>query len=243
MFERNCSLLFWASESLWMLSVIDMTWVLWLEQKCSTCVKSVVAQGVHLCSHHLFSDATGQCSALSPAVKLNLMCSENYLKCWSGTGISYLSITPRRKANLNKLTVTWTIHFRLIACCWADFYSFHGLKFASKESKSASVSHNLLVLPAIRVVSPVISSCFAKDFSYSFSLKPDKASSGILTDLREHMAVANCHYWTVLWLVTHITCTKFEFLANLIGARIINTQGHFDSFNKLSQATFKKDLD
>jgi len=36
-----------------------------LEQKCSTCVKSVFAwEAVHLCSCHLFSNVTGQCSAL-----------------------------------------------------------------------------------------------------------------------------------------------------------------------------------
>lgn len=131
--ERNCSLLFvlkkWSSLNLqcdWHKSgaMAGTKWL--LEQKCSTCVKSVIAlEGVHLCSRHLFWNVTGQCSALLLVVKLNLThYCENYLKCGRGIGISYLSITPRRKANLNKLTMTWTIHVRLIDYCWADWVLF-----------------------------------------------------------------------------------------------------------------------
>ena len=62
-------------------SSVWLTWVgcyswnkMVLEQKCFTCMKSMIAwEGVHLCSNHLFSDVTGQCSALLLVVKLNLM--------------------------------------------------------------------------------------------------------------------------------------------------------------------------
>lgn len=62
-------------------SSVWLTWVgcyswnkMILEQKCFTCMKSMIAwEGVHLCSSLLFSDVTGQCSALLPVVKLNLM--------------------------------------------------------------------------------------------------------------------------------------------------------------------------
>lgn len=131
--KRNCSLLFvlnkWSSLNLqcdWheLGAIAGTKWL--LEQKCSTCVKSMIAwEGVHLCSSHLFWNVTGQCSALLLVVKLNLMhfCA-NYLKCWRGIGILYLSITPRWKANLNKLTMTWTIHSRLREYCWADCVLF-----------------------------------------------------------------------------------------------------------------------
>lgn len=124
--ERNCSLLFVLNK--WSFLNLQCDWhesgamagTKWLlEQKCSTYVKSMIAwEGVHLCSRHLFSNVTGQRSALLPVVKLNLThYCENYLKCRRGIGISYLSITPRRKANLNKLTMTWIIYFRLIDYC------------------------------------------------------------------------------------------------------------------------------
>lgn len=152
--ERNLSLLFVLKKWRSLNSQCDwhnldaMAGTKWLlEQKCSTCVKSMIAwERVHLCSRHVFSNVTGQCSALLLAVKLSLTYyCENYLKCWRGLGISYLSIKPRRKAYLSKLTITWTIHFRLIDYCWADWaYSFHVLNFTCNNSKSMSVSHNLL---------------------------------------------------------------------------------------------------
>lgn len=167
------------------------------EQKYSTCVKSMIAwEGVHLCSRHVFSKVTGQCSALLLLVKLSLThYCENYSKCWRELGISYLSIKPRRKASLNKLTITWTIRFRFIDYCWGDWaYSFHVLNFPVTILK-ACLSATTCFVP---VISPSISPHFAEVFSYSFNWKPDKASSGILTNLREHMEIANKPKWLSL---------------------------------------------
>lgn len=67
------------------------------------------------------------------------------------------------------------------------FYSLHVLNFACNDSKSVSVSHNLLYTAYFTY--NFISLC--QRFLVSFSLNPDKASSGILTDLKEHTETTN----------------------------------------------------